>query len=328
MGEPVNILLTSVGRRVSLMEAFRRALKDLGVEGKVYGADRSSMAPGFQVADEGFLVPAVAGPDYVEALLEVCRRRRIALLIPLIDWELAAIAEARDRFAAVGTRAVVSGRRVIETCRDKRKTFEFLKGCGLETPNLYSYEDALAQPFPLFIKPRFGSSAKDVHHLADREALEFYHRRGVESVIQDYVQGKEFTVDVYAGFDGVPRIAVPRQRLEVRGGEVAKARTVRHEGVIRSSLRLVEALGECAGVVTIQCFVGVKDDIKFIEINPRFGGGVPLSIRAGADFPRWLIGEHQGKKPAIDGGGWEEDLVMLRYDAEVFRRWGDFADEV
>ena len=289
------------------------------------GADRSSLAPGFQAADEGFLVPTAAGPDYVQALLDICRRQHVALVIPLIDWELATIAAARESFAAAGTRAVVSDLRVVEICRDKRRTFEFLKAAGLATPEIFTYEEAVGKPFPLFMKPRFGSSAKDVHTLPDREALEFYHPRAVESVIQEYVQGTEYTVDVYAGFDGAPRVAVPRQRLEVRGGEVSKARTVRHEGVMRDCIRLVEKMRRCAGVVTIQCFVDAAGAIKIIEMNPRFGGGVPLAIRAGANFPRWLIEEHLGRRPLIAPDGWTEDLVMLRYDAEVFRRWSDFA---
>ena len=95
MAEPMNILLTSVGRRVSLLESFRAALGDLGLKGRVLGADRTSLAPGFQAADEGFLVPTAAGPDYVQALLDICRRQHVALVIPLIDWELATIAAAR-----------------------------------------------------------------------------------------------------------------------------------------------------------------------------------------------------------------------------------------
>jgi carbamoyl-phosphate synthase large subunit len=58
--------------------------------------------------------------------------------------------------------------------------------------------------------------------------------------------------------------------------------------------------------------------MKFIEINPRFGGGAPLAMEAGADFPRWILGELLGKKPNIDPDGFEDKLVMLRYDGEVW----------
>ena len=35
-----------------------------------------------------------------------------------------------------------------------------------------------------------------------------------------------------------------------------------------------------------------------IEINARYGGGFPLALEAGADFPRWQLEELLG--PALD----------------------------
>ena len=327
MAEKLNILLTCVGRRVALLEAFRRAMATLGVPGRLYGADHSALAPGFYVADVGLRVPSVAGPDYVEALLDQCERHEIGLVVPLIDWELEALSRARDRFAKIGARLVISSPKVVDVCRDKQQTYEFLKAHGFNTPEVIPHEKAAEGPFPLFMKPRFGSSAKDVHYLPDPAALAFYSRGGSACVIQEFVRGKEHTVDVYAGLDGVPRVAVPRRRLEVRGGEVSKARTVRHAEIIRQSLRLVEALGECCGIITLQCFLTPSGEIKFIEMNPRFGGGVPLAIRAGADFPLWLIEEHLGRRPDIRPEDWQDGLVMMRYDAAVFRRSDELPEE-
>jgi len=314
----LNILFTCVGRRVSLMEAFRRAMTDLGVRGRVFGADWSPMAPAFHLADQSFLVPGVNSPDYVDALLDVCRKQKVGLVIPLIDWELQVLAAARDRFSEVGARMLVSSPRVVGICRDKRQTFGFLSRVGLGSPKTLSYEEAVEGPFPLIMKPRFGSSTRNVRFLRDPRALRLYHRRSHDALVQEFVRGREFTVDVYAGLDGVPRVAVPRERLQVRSGEVAKGRTLRHPGIIRDAMRLVEALGECVGVITTQCFLTPQEEIKFFDLNPRFGGGVPLAIRAGANFPRWIIQEHFGENPQINPNGWQNGLVMLRYDAEVF----------
>jgi carbamoyl-phosphate synthase large subunit len=318
MAETVNVLLTCVGRRVSLLRGFRQALADLGLRGKVIGADYSALAAGYHLADEGVLVPPVEEATYVDALLEVCRSRQVHMLVPLIDWELAVLAGAAERFRAAGVRLVLSAAPVVAICRDKRQTHDFMKGHGFDTPTILPYAHALEAEFPLFMKPRFGSSAKDVHYVADRAALEFYNRRGAETVIQEFVQGQEHTVDVYAGLDGTPRVAVPRRRIEVRGGEVSKALTVRQPEIIRRSMDLVRALGACMGVVTLQCFLQPEGGVKFIEINPRFGGGVPLAIRAGANFPRWLVEEHLGRKPHIDPEAWQGGLAMLRYDEAVF----------
>jgi carbamoyl-phosphate synthase large subunit len=300
------------------MAAFKRAMEALDVRGQVYGADWSPLAPAFHVADKSFLVPGVNAPDYVDELLDVCRKNKVGLVIPLIDWELQVLAEAKERFAEAGARMLVSSPRVVEICRDKKKTFDFLHEGGWGSPRVFSYEEAQDGPFPLFMKPRFGSSTRHVRFLRNRLALKRYVRHRNRAVIQEVVRGTEYTVDVYAGLDGVPRVAVPRQRIQVRAGEVAKARTVRHRPIIERSMEVVQGLGECAGVITVQCFLTADGEIKFFDINPRFGGGVPLAIKAGAHFPRWIILEHLGEDPEIPPDGWEEGLVMLRYDAEVF----------
>jgi len=318
VGRSLNILFSCVGRRVSLLEGFRRAMADLGVRGHVYGADWTPLAPAFHRADEGFLVSGVNSPQYVDDLVDVCRRKKIGLVIPLIDWELQVLAEARDRFQEVGARMLVSSPGVVEICRDKRKTCEFLVKSGLDAPRVFSYEEAADGPFPLFVKPRFGSSTRHVRFVHNRQALKRFGQHTSRFIIQECVRGTEFTVDVYAGLDGVPRVAVPRERLQVRAGEVTKGRTVRHAEIIRKSMQAVEALAECVGVITIQCFLTAEGAIKFFDLNPRFGGGVPLSIEAGADFPRWIIQEHLGERPEIDPENWQAGLVMLRYDAEVF----------
>ncbi len=323
MAPAFNILLTSVGRRVSLVRAFRRALEGLGVAGKVLAVDRSPTAPALHLADEGRLVPPVDDPAYIGALLEICREHQVGVVIPLIDSELAVMAEARGRFAPLGVRVLVSSPEVVRLCRDKQLTYEFLKAQGLGTPAVFSYEEALRGPFPLLMKPRFGSRGLGHHFLPDRPALVQQQADREASIIQEYVTGDEFTVDVYAGLSGVPTVAVPRRRIEVRDGEVSKAQTVRHPRIIAESMALVAALRQCAGVVTIQCFLTPAGAIKFIEINPRFGGGVPLAIEAGADFPRWILQELLGRPADAGPEIWKDGLFMLRYEAEVFRRWGD-----
>jgi len=323
MAERVNILLTCIGRRVSLAESFRRALRDLGLEGAIYGADWSRLAPAFHVVDEGFVVPGVNAAGYVDALLDICRERDVDMVIPLIDWELVTLADARDCFAEIGARVVVSSTEVARTCWDKQEAFRFLSERGVTTPRVLSYKEALAGPFPVIAKDRHGSASKQVRRVHSAAAMKRLGSRRKRLVFQEYVEGREYTVDVYTGLDGRPRVAVPRWRIQVRAGEVAKGMTVRHPAIIREATRLVEALAECRGVITCQCRVDADGAVKFFDVNPRFGGGVPLAIRAGADFPTWLIQEHLGRRPDIDPAGWESGLVMLRYDEAVFRRAED-----
>ena len=114
------------------------------------------------------------------------------------------------------------------------------------------------------------------------------------------------------------RCVVPRKRIEVRAGEVSKAQIVKNHRIISDSIKLVEALGAGPGVITLQLFLTGDGRIKFVEINPRFGGGVPLSIKAGANFPKWILQESLGEKTNIRFNGFKDNLIMLRYDGEVW----------
>jgi carbamoyl-phosphate synthase large subunit len=324
-GPELNILMTCIGRRVSLLYAFRRAMAALGVRGKIFGSDWSAMAPAFYEADAGFIVPGVNSPHYVDIILDLCRKNNVGLVIPLVDPELLTFSRAREQFAEAGVRVLVSSPQVVEICRDKEKTSDFLLSVGVGAAKVLSYKDAAKGPFPIIAKARSGSSTKNVRQVHHPSALGRLKGSKIDFVLQEFIEGKEYTVDIYAGMDGVPRVAVPRERLQVRAGEVIRGVTVRDEHIIAESMRLIEVLKECVGVITAQCRVTRDGQVKFFDVNPRFGGGVPLAIQAGADFPRWVIEEHLGRKVTIDPAAWQDGLVMMRYDAEVFRHLDELA---
>ena len=97
-----------------------------------------------------------------------------------------------------------------------------------------------------------------------------------------------------------------------------KARVVKDRALIDVGRRVVEAIGECVGVVTVQCIRSSRTRLSVIEVNPRVGGGSPLAIHAGADFPRWLMAERLGRRPRIGPDVYRDGVIMLRYDQSVF----------
>ena len=315
---PVNLVFTCVGRRVSLLQEFRRAAVDLDTQLTIHAADYSKLAPALKVADKTVDVPKVDSPDYVPHLIDYCRRHDIHGLIPLIDPELLPLAQAKERFARIGTRLIVSWPEVVGICMDKGLTGEFLLKHGFKTPHILTPEELQSPEFPLFVKPRCGSASIEAHKVPDHKALSYYIHNLSDIIVQEFIEGTEYTVDVFADFDGRPRCAVPRERMAVLAGEVSKGRVVKNPRIMEESCRLVEALGGCEGLITVQCFLTPRDEIVFTEINPRFGGGVPLSIRAGADSPRWLLELLMGRQPTVAMRGWTDGLIMLRYDREIF----------
>lgn len=317
----VRLLLTCVGRRVELINAFRRAAARLDLRLTIYGADVTWMSPAMHCVDRGQIIRPISGGHYIDDLLKVVRRHRITLLVPTIDPELPILAEAVERFAGIDCRVLVSSPSVVETCRDKLATYQILQRAGIDVPATWTWAEAMARKknhYPLFLKPRCGSAGVGGHIIQNAGELKTFGQRVSEAIVQEYVEGAEHTLDVYSGFDGRPRCVVPRKRLEVRSGEVSKAVIVKDPAIMAVGTRVVEVLAACRGVVTVQCIVTDRGRVRVIEINPRFGGGVPLAIHAGADFPKWILMEMLGRSPRINPLGFRDDVAMLRYDESVF----------
>lgn len=316
-----NILFSSAGRRVSLIQHFRKTLAAMGIAGKIITADMQKNAPASFIGDVREFVPPVTAPDYINEIMDICRKHSIKLLIPLIDTELNILAAYKKDLEALGVMVLVSSPEVNNICFDKRNTHQFFKRIGAATPEIYDPEELLADSatnYPLFLKPANGSSSKGAMLIKNAWELKFFKDYIHDAIVQEYVTGKEYTLDILVDLQGKVRSIVPRLRIETRAGEVSKAITVKDAAVISAGQHVAEALPGAVGCITVQCFKTVDDDVKFIEINPRFGGGFPLSIKAGADFPRWIIEMMFGINSKIGIDEWREGVVMLRYDGEVF----------
>jgi carbamoyl-phosphate synthase large subunit len=315
------MLFTCVGRRIELVEAFRDAATDLGLRLTIHGADINWYAPAAHWVDQAHIVPPVKARGHIHSLLQLVERERIGLIIPLIDSDLLALSRAKARFAQRGCHVLISPEPVIRVCRDKLRTFQTLRSAGIDTPDTWSWVEVLARRrlrFPLFLKPREGSAGKGLHCASNAVELRVLGSRIDNPIVQEFVEGVEHTLDVYTGLTGEPRCVVPRRRLEVRMGEVSKGVIVKDPAIIDVGRRVIRALGPCEGVITVQCIVTPQGRIRVIEVNPRFGGGAPLSIHAGANFPKWLLTEFLGRPLRGSLMGYRDDVTMLRYDQSVF----------
>ena len=308
---------------MALLEAFRRAMADLGVTGRLFGADITSASPGFHKVDRGTVVPLVGDPAYIPTLLEIVRSHQVGLLVPLTDLDLRPLARSREEFAASGCTVMVGSEQAVALCQDKARTNAFLGRIGLATIKTRTLDEFLAEPFyPGFVKPTSGSAGIGARMIRDAQQFHAHVARyGRDLIVQDYVSGQEFTVDVYRSRAGTVHCVLPRQRLVVRSGEVEKGITAKDAGVMAAAARLAAALEGVWGVFCCQCRRPADEpdcEPKFFEINPRFAGGAPLSIAAGANLPLYLLQEVLGRAITGKVGEFADRLLMLRYDEAVF----------
>jgi carbamoyl-phosphate synthase large subunit len=310
---------------VSLLRAFRDAMAKLAFRGKLIVSELTEAAPAVCIADEWCYAPRVGEAGYIDRLLEIVEAKQIGLLVPLTDLDLTLLSAHRDRFDAAGCTVMIAPPDVVDACRNKVKTNEVVAAAGLEPIASYTLKEFLENPFyPCFIKPIDGSAAIGAGRIEDEVRLRSHVATYEDAtLVQEYVDGQEFTIDVYRSRDGEIHAIVPRQRLMVRGGEVQKGVTVRDEHLMDATRQLVEQLDGIWGAFCCQCRRTPGGEPRFFEINPRFGGGVPLAIAAGANLPLYLLQEALGLPITSQCGQFTDHLLMLRYDDDLYRHIDD-----
>lgn len=314
----VGILITSAGRRGELIQIWKEsALAILGQEARVYANDLNpSLSAACQLADQSFAICRCTEPEYSDQVLEQCLAHGIQLVIPTIDTELQALADARETFAKAGVQVAVSDSDLVRHCRDKRRTSTLFASLSIPTPKIL---DPASLTFPCFMKPVGGSCSQGIKAIPSADHLAPIDTLNPDNLFQELVPSNwiEYTVDLYYSKLGELLGCVPRQRLEVRGGEISKGVT-RKGNVLQSLRSCLGTLNGARGVLTLQLFVNpCNEKILGIEINPRFGGGYPMSHAAGVDYPGMLIREYLLGECLAYGEPWEANLVMLRHDTMV-----------
>ena len=314
-----NIFITSAGKRVALTRYFKEVLMKFFPEAKVFTTDMNpEMAPAGYVSDECFKVPKVTDSKYSELLLHICEENDVGMVIATIDTELLLLAELREIAAEKNIHVIVSNKPFITMCRDKRNTGDFFEKHMVRVPKEV---DKYNPTFPLFAKPYDGSLSTNLHYIKKADELTQEILDDEKLLFMEYIDNKvykEYTVDMYYGRDNKVKCIVPRERIEVRAGEINKGRTAKNEIVdfIKEKFDYIEG---CVGCICMQLFFHPEThDMVGIEINPRFGGGYPLSYMCGGNFPELLIREYFLDQRVDYFDNWKDGMLMLRYDDAIY----------
>jgi len=303
----LTVLITSAGNKVSLVQAFHQHFHVIAV-------DASPFSAALHFADEAYLVPGDWHPQYLDTLVTICRTKGVDLLVPTRDEELPFFAANAWQFAIEKTTVMVADVDTIRICQDKREFVDFCRDTGYPTPITYT---GVPPIFPVFARPRRGKGGMGARRVECREEL-----IGVgDDLVQEFIDAPEYTVDLFADFEGKVISAVPRTRVIVENGESKVGRTTRVPIITDACVSLARTLG-LIGHNTLQVFLH-HDEPKFIEVNPRYGGGAPLGFQAGIDTP-WLLAQllrGETLDPKLDA--FQTGIKMLRYSQDLFLGPGD-----
>jgi carbamoyl-phosphate synthase large subunit len=314
MNEGIKLIRSAVGSMPSwgLIEELQNA----GVE--IIGIDSTPLSFGLYLLKRNYVVPRGDDSNYITEILKIIDKEQPDAILSGPEEELLTLSRNKKKIEAQGTLVLCPDYKPVEICADKNKTDELFERIGIPTPELFTDPDSVK--FPCIIKPRFGRGSSDIHIAKNKEELHFYLKKLEAPVIQEFVQGDEYTVDILADEEGNALSVIPRLRLGIESGISVKGKTVYDKEIIDYCRKIAKGL-KLFGPSCIQC-IRSEEEVKFIEVNTRFGGGSILSIKADPAIIPNLVKMIKGEEPE-PSEGFKEGLVMMRYLSEVFRLEGE-----
>ena len=314
---PVRVLVTGAGGPAAV--AFMLALEEVDTPHYACSAvDIDPCAAGLYLVDQARrgLVPRGDDPGFVDALLEICEREHIDVVVPTVDNELIPVARRLEDFSRLGARVLSASLSTLERCLDK---WVLLQSCGPDVPvprgGLLDQDfDPAAVGWPLLTKPRRGSGSRGIVLVEEPAALDRLPHDG-SLLAQEYLPGPEYSVDVLAYRDGHVAAAVPRSRLKVDSGIAVAGCTL-----VRPDLQ--DAAVAVAHSIALSCVANIqfREDAagvpRLLEVNPRFPGSMPLTVASGVNMPALAVADLLGHPVARDVEF--RPLAMVRRWEQIF----------
>jgi carbamoyl-phosphate synthase large subunit len=301
----VAVLLTGVGKRYDIVSAFAQ-------HATVVAADPNPLAPAQYAAHHRSAVPAITDPSYVPALQELCERYGIRAVIPLTDLDLEVLGHAR---VAGELPALVPAPEIARATFDKYEAHLLLQRLGLPTPPTVLPGEPV-EHYPVMVKPRQGSGARSIHRADDARAAEFFVAYVHEpTMIQQLMDGPEFSIDCLSDLDGRCLNAIPRTMIESRGGESIKGTVIADPDLVDLGRRVVEAL-DVRGPCTVQAFRDDEIGLGITDVNTRFGGAFPAPMYAalpGRTYPELIVAMARGGVVEPHVGEFRAGVTFTRY---------------
>ncbi len=327
----MNILITSAGRRAYLVKYFQETFKGIG---NIYTSN-SEFSIALQVADGYFISPLIYNENYVDELINFCKKKNIKAIISVFDIDLLVLAKNKEKIESNGIKLLLSNSKVVEICNDKYKTYEFLKENAIGTPKTYNslekVQSAISEKeiqFPIIIKPRWGMASLSIYKADNMEELTVLSKKAEKEIFnshlkyesnmtpnnvlifQEILKGQEYGLDIISDLKGDFVGVFPKSKLRMRSGETDLGETV-NPNKFEVLAKKISHLLKQEVILSVDCFEE-EDEIKVIEMNCRISGHYPLSHLAGVNLPQQILEWLQGKPTNLDNFQYKTGLHITK----------------
>lgn len=271
----MRILLTGIGGPAGI--CFAKSLSLNEIEDIILGADGGEGKYGKELVSSFYKIPMANDPTYLDKLNELIDKEKINYLIPLVDEELPIISFNQNK---IHCRVLISPYETIKYTTDKIKIYEKL---DKYLPRRIPYDNL---EFPLFVKPRIGRGAKDVHLIETKEDLSQYDPN--KYIYQEVLLQPEITVDSLFDNNGKLLIEVQRVREVVEEAICIKGRIIKDKE-ISTVIKEISNIFKFIGPINFQFMKSEKERYKLTEINARSSGGMGITVNSGVNIPYIII---------------------------------------
>lgn len=291
MDKPFNVLITSISKKVPLIQAVRQAMTLSNLEGKVYGGDSNPHCVGRYFTDKFWHMP-LQNVLTEEKIVEYCLLHGIRAIIPTRDGELPFFAKHRETLLANGIHCMVSSPETIEICRNKLLFYTSLSYAHLPAI-LTDLDITKVISNSYVVKECFGAGSDAIGLNLSLSQAKKWAERLHSPVYQPYIEGKEYSVDVYITRQGAAQGAVCRTRDYVVHGESQITTSIHYPALEELCLQAALHLG-IYGHAVFQVLHDGSGLWHIVECNARFGGASTLSLAMGLNSFQWFFKECLG----------------------------------
>lgn len=256
----MRVMMSAAGSPVA--PGIIRHLQSLGHY--VIGHDMNSFGAGLGICDEWHTSPPVTAREYTEFIWNIDH-----------DIYLAFMDEELMRLSPTVTNSIFTS---------KMSQQKEMETAGLPVAPTAHHGRVVAKPF-------HGRGGKGIIFTEDQTMIGELAFAGY--LIQQWIDGDEFTIDVLTGLRGDFLFAVPRRRLAVSGG-VSIVGKIEMDATLIALARLVCRKFKFYGPINIQIIREKGTGRLFIiEVNARLSGSCMFTVLAGFDILDATIRLHQ-----------------------------------
>lgn len=281
-----NVLVTSISRKTPMLKAIRNACLKYSTQIKIWGADIDPNCIGQYFVDFFWQMPVITELT-AEKIIDFCSQNNIKAIIPSRDGELQFWSSIKDELSKSGINVMVSSSKGVETCIDKLLFSQKLINKDFPAiPSSSSVHDI--QTLNVVAKERYGAGSLNIALNISKESAIQYAKQMQMPIFQPFIEGKEFSVDVYIDKKGKAKGAIARTRDLIVNGESQITTSVSNQKLEALCCQVVESL-QLYGHIVLQILEDKRGRYHIIECNSRFGGASTLSIALGLDSFYWFL---------------------------------------